>query len=86
MALICLNITYIFWKCRDTQTHDLSFHCKVIMLFVRALLHKCFQDVLGSGQIFWNNGLTHSCMHSASLCIPLALSFKHTHTVQTAHI
>lgn len=76
-ALIYVNIPYTVWKCRDTGKHDLSFHCKVIIVFAGALLHKCFQDVLGTGQIFWNNGLTHSCMHSASFCIPLSLSFKH---------
>lgn len=43
-------------------------------------LHECFQDVLGSGQIFWNNGQTQSCTHSlVSLCISLSLSFIPTH-------
>lgn len=62
------------------QTHtgaDLSFLSNDSILFVRPLLHKRFQDVLGSGQIFWNNGLTHSCTHS--LCIPLS----NTHTGST---
>lgn len=77
-ALPHLYTPHLWWKCRNTHTHDPSFHCKVMALFVRALLHKCFQDVLGSGQIFWNNGLTHSCMLSASLCIHLSFSFKHT--------
>lgn len=70
------------------QTHtntDLSVLCNDSILFVRPLLHKCFQDVLSSGQIFWNNGLTHSCTHSVSLCIPLSLSFKRTHTIHKLH-
>lgn len=48
------------------------------MLCVGPLLHKHFQDVLGSGQIFWNNGLTHSCTHSVSLYIPCSPSVEHT--------
>lgn len=44
-----------------------------------ALLHKRVQDVLGSGQIFWNNGLTHSRIHPASLCIPLSPFQAHMH-------
>lgn len=82
-ALPHLYVPHLWWKCRNTRTHDPGFHCKVIALFVRALLHKCFQDVLGSGQIFWNNGLTHSWMLSGSFCIPLSFSFKHA--VQAAH-
>lgn len=43
-------------------------------------MHKRIQDVLGSGQIFWNNGLAHSCMHPASLCIPLSPFQAHMHS------
>lgn len=90
MALTYNIWLHMFWECRHTQTQTWAFLSNDSILFVRPLFHKCVQDVLGSGQIFWNNGLTHSCTHSVSLCIPLSLSFinthTHTHNTQAAHV
>lgn len=63
---------------RDAATHSLGFSSQS-HYSVGALLHKRIQDVLGSGQIFWNNGPTHSCTHPASLCVPLSPFQAHMH-------
>lgn len=68
------------WKCwcfAETQQH--FWLLSQSHYSVAALLHKRIQDVLGSGQIFWNNGLTHSCIHPASHCVPLSPFQAHMH-------